>query len=80
MSDKPVAGLVAAMVVGPLMAICCLGPILYASFAAGLFSWFSGIPPLRIALVMGIVAAAAFFLIRWRKRLRADTNTMRELS
>jgi|TARA_R100000005_G_C5000267_1_gene207094 hypothetical protein len=80
MSDKPTGGLITALIVAPLLAICCLGPIVFASFAAGIFSWIGGIDPLRIMLVMALVAIGAFYLFRWRKNHRREISTIKENS
>ncbi|WP_288901586.1 hypothetical protein [uncultured Sneathiella sp.] len=80
MSDKPTGDLIAVLIIAPLLTICCLGPIVFASFAAGIFSWIGGIDPLRILLVMALVAIGAFYLLRWRKNYRRDISTKKENS
>jgi len=68
MSDKPVAGFVTTLVVAPMMILCCLGPVLYATFAAGFFGWLGGVSPMRIALIVTIVAGGGFLLVQWIKK------------
>lgn len=78
MSDKPVAGFVTTLVVAPMMILCCLGPVLYVTFAAGFFSWLGGINPMRIALIVTIVAGGGFLLVQWIKKHRAAAARTKE--
>jgi hypothetical protein len=61
--DKPAVGLVAALMVVPV-ALCCLGPIIFAIFASGLggiASWFGGLGFAGAAaatLAIGVIAYA----------------------
>lgn len=80
MSDKPTGGLITVLIIAPLLAICCLGPILFVSFAAGIFSWIGGIDPLRIVLVMALVAIGAFYFSRRLKNHRRELPTIEENS
>ena len=78
MSEKPTGNLT-LIILAPLMVVCCLGPILFASFAAGFFSWFAGIEPVSIALVVALVAGIAFYFFRWRKSCRTEEKQMKEI-
>ncbi len=72
MSDKPVAGLVAAVAIVPVAALCCLGPAFLGSAVAWVSGWFSGLGPVTatgLAIVSGILAIA---LMRWRKARRGN--------
>ncbi len=80
MSDKPTGGIITALIIAPLLAICCLGPIVFTSFAAGFFSWIGGIDPLRIVLVMALVAIGAFYFFRWLKNHCRELSTIKENS
>lgn len=36
MDDKPTAGLVTAIIIAPLVALCCLGPVFIGSAVGGI--------------------------------------------
>src|SRR5258708_22283227 len=59
MNDKPVAGLVTAAVIVPIVALCCLGPTVLASLVGGLVGWMGGLGSAEVAgaaLAVGFVA------------------------
>ena len=65
MSERTYAGFMAALLVVPVAALCCLGPIVLVSFLAGAFGSLSG---LTIAETVGVVIAAgalAYVVRRW---------------
>ena len=69
MSDKPVAGLVAAALVAPLVAVCCLAPAALVSGAGWLFGWLGGGGTgMQLLLAAGSFVAAMLVLRRWRGR------------
>lgn len=78
MSDKPTGGLVTILIIAPLLALCCLGPIVFASMGAGFFAWIGGFDPLRSALMATLVAIAAFYFFRWRKRRKIEAAEMKK--
>ncbi len=45
MSEKLLAGLVAAVVIAPLCALCVLGPLFLGSAIALVTGWFNGLNP-----------------------------------
>lgn len=60
MREKPVAFVITALVVGPLCALCILGPAALAALIAGLWGWSLGNVGLAAALALltfGILAA-----------------------
>lgn len=70
-------------VAGGAMVVCCLAPILFASGAAGLFGWISGVDALSALAVAVAVGAAVVFLRRRQRAMRADdsppvSQTLRE--
>lgn len=70
MSDKIMAGLVTAVIITPLCAVCVLGPAALAAVFAGVGGWLGGLHPVvttGVALVAGLVA---FGVIRRRKARR----------
>ena len=74
MSDKPVAGLVAAVAIVPVAAVCCLGPAFLSSAVAWVSGWFGGLGPVTatgLAIVVGIMAIA---LLRRRKARRGNAE------
>ena len=68
MSDKPIALLVAALVVAPLCATCILGPVVLGSMIAGMWGWFSGNGVLVAATVVIVVAVLGYALKRRHSR------------
>ncbi len=70
MSDKLVAGLVGAVAIAPICALCILGPAAAVSVVAGAAGWFGGAGPL---LTIGIVLAAGALVWRTlrRRKLRS---------
>jgi len=66
MDEKPAAGLITAIIIAPLVALCCLGPVFIASAAAGVAGWLSG-RSLVLAAVLALLAAAIGYAVtRWR--------------
>jgi hypothetical protein len=63
MSDKPIAGLVAAIAVAPLCLVCVVGPVAFGAAAGSALAWLAGstLPLLTVAAtVVGWVAWRAF--------------------
>ena len=66
MNDKLIAGLVAAVMVAPICALCILGPVFMGSVVAGVWGWLGG---LGLAATIGLAVTAGvlvYGLIRWR--------------
>lgn len=61
MNDKFVAGLVTALAIGPLCAVCVLGPLAFGSVAMGVAGWLGGA---GLVLTIGLLAIAG--LLAWR--------------
>lgn len=59
MSDKPLAGILAAIVAVPAVVVCCGGTALIASAFGGLTSWLSGFSA-NTALLIALVTAGVF--------------------
>ena len=71
MSDKLVAGLVTAAVVGPLCSLCILGPTFIFSWATG---WLAGLGQV-VAGGLAIMAAILVYGLNKRRRLgRQDAS------
>ena len=66
MSDKLVAGFVAALAIAPLCAFCVLGPAIVGSLLAGSFGWLVGTSPEVIAGLAIIGAILVFGYMRRR--------------
>jgi hypothetical protein len=71
MSDKPIAGLVTAVAIAPLLVVCCLGPAVVASALAGIAAWFSGANAVTVTGLAILAAMLAYGSVRWRKARRA---------
>jgi len=67
MDDKPIAMLVAAVVVAPICALCILGPAILGSAVAGVVAWFGGFDPVA---VLGLAVIFAILLYGYFRRPR----------
>ena len=70
MAEKLLAGVVAAVAIVPICAVCILGPVAIGSMFAALFAWFGGLGPVlatTLAIGVGIVTLGVFR----RRRVRA---------
>jgi len=72
MSDKPIAGLVTAVAIAPLLAVCCFGPAVVASAFAGIAAWFSGA---NAVTTTGLAILAAILAYGFVRRRTAKTGT-----
>jgi len=70
MSEKLVAGIVTAVAITPICAVCILGPAAIGSLFAGAFGWFGGFSPLATLALM-IAAGALVYRHFLRRRARA---------
>jgi hypothetical protein len=72
MDEKRVAGLVTAIIIAPLVALCCLGPLLIGSALGGVAGWLSG-QGLGLTAVLALSAGAVgYAVMHWRRA--ADRN------
>ena len=72
MSDKLVAGLVTAAVVGPICSLCILGPMFIFSWATG---WFAGLSPVVAGGLAIMAAIGAYGFAKRRKLARQVVST-----
>src|SRR5579863_3881233 len=75
MGEKPVAGIVTAAGVVPLVLLCCLGPVVVGSMIGGVFGWLGGLGPAAIAGTAVAFAAITYGFLRWRRRRRRRAGT-----
>ena len=73
MGEKLVAGLVTAVVIAPICALCILGPAIFASIFAGVVGWLGGLGP---AVTTGLVLVAGIAVYRSIRRRRAQRPQM----
>lgn len=71
MSDKPVAGITTAIVVLPLVVLCCLGPALFGAALGGAIGWLGGVDP---AYALGAAIAAGIAIYSLMRRRRAHSH------
>lgn len=71
MSDKPVAGVMTAIIITPILAICCLGPVIFASTLGSVFAWFAGFDAFAV-LGLALVAGGVAVLFVKRRRARIE--------
>jgi membrane protein implicated in regulation of membrane protease activity len=64
MSDKPIAGLLAAIVVAPLCLVCALGPAALAAAVGSVLAWLGGVGLPLIAVVLAIAGWLAWRAFR----------------
>ena len=77
MSEKLLAGLVTAVAVGPICALCILGPAFFGSLLAGALGWFGWLDPMLATGVMIIGAIVVFGLARkWNARARHSRSSV----
>ncbi len=74
MSDKPVAGLVAAVAIAPVVALCCLGPAFLGSAVAWVSGWFGGLGPVTATALAIVAAVPVIALLRRSKARRGSAN------
>lgn len=74
MTDKIVAGLVAAVVVAPICALCVLGPALLASVFAGITGWLGGFGPVATAGLVLVAGIAVYGIVRRGRRQRSPAT------
>ena len=68
MSDKPLAGVMTAIIITPILAVCCLGPVIFASALGSVFAWFAGFNAFAVA---GLALIAGGVGVAFVKRRRA---------
>jgi hypothetical protein len=70
MNDKPRTGILTALAVAPIVALCCLGPVVLGSAVlGGIAGWLAGLGAFEIAgaaLVVAIVLLLGIFVYRRR--------------
>ncbi len=77
MIEKLLAGLVTAVAVGPICALCILGPAFFGSLLAGALGWFGWLDPMLATGVMIISAIVVFGLARkWNARARHSRSSV----
>jgi len=69
MSDKPVAGLVAAIAVAPLCVLCVLGPAAFVAAGGWFLAWLGG---LGMPLSASVLAVGGWLAWRILQRRSAD--------
>lgn len=77
MNEKLLAGLVAAVAIAPLCAVCILGPAVIVSLFTGIAAWFSGFDAVvtaGLALVAGIAVLAIVRKLRTSAMPAGETN------
>lgn len=68
MDDKLVAGVLTALGVGSICALCVLGPVVIASAVASVSGWLSGLGAVN---VVGLAIIAAILVYGLRRRVLA---------
>lgn len=78
MSDKPVAGLVTATLVAPLVVVCCLAPAAVVAGTGWLFGWLGGAGVgTSMAVAAGLFVALMLLLGRRRRATARRANESR---
>ena len=63
MHDKALAGILSAVVIAPVCALCILGPAMLGSALGGLTGWFTGLGPVLstgLAIIAGLLVYGYF--------------------
>ena len=74
MRDKPVAGLVAAVAIVPVAALCCLGPAFLGGAVAWVSGWFSGLGPVAATGLAIVIAIMAIAILQRRPSRRGNAD------
>ena len=74
MSDKFVAGLVTAVAIAPICALCLLGPAVAVSLIGGAAGWLGGAGPVLSIGIMLAMAALVWRTLR-RRELRRELRS-----
>ena len=80
MSDKPLAGILTAVIAVPGVVLCCVAltsPLLVGSVFAAVTAWIGGVDPVSALLIALITASAVVGIRQWRKR---NAPTMEHLA
>lgn len=67
MNEKSFAGLATAALVAPLVALCCVGPVVVGSLLGGLAGWLGGLNLFEVAGATAGTAIAVYAFIGWRR-------------
>lgn len=70
MSDKPLAGLVAAIAIAPLCAFCVLGPAAVVAAGGWFLAWLGGFGMPLIAAVLAVGGWLAWRILQRRSAAR----------
>jgi membrane protein implicated in regulation of membrane protease activity len=71
-SEKLLAGLVAAAVIAPACAVCVLGPVFLGSAVAWVAGWISGLDIL-VAAGLAIITGGVLYKLLRRRRVKAES-------
>ncbi len=66
--DSPKAALATVAVLAPVLALCCAGPALVASFLIGIGAWLDQRSPVEIVAAAAVGGLVGFGIVRWRRR------------
>ena len=69
MSDKPLAGLIAALAVAPLCLVCVLGPAALVAAGGWLLAWLGGV---GVPLIASVLALGGW--LTWRALQRGTVR------
>lgn len=72
--EKFVAGLVTAVVVAPVCALCVLGPAVLASGVGFVFAWLGGFSPVLTTGIAIVMTFLVLGVVKNRSRKRAGMN------
>jgi hypothetical protein len=77
MNDKPLAGILTAVIAAPLVLVCCGGAVFIIPFVSSFASWLGGLDIIS-ALMIGLVIASGITGIRrWFRRTHNNTLIVR---
>ena len=75
-SERPAVGVITAVLIAPLVLLCCLGRAAVASLLAGFVAWLSGLGVAAVAGATVVVGALAYGFLRGRNmRLQRGTKS-----
>lgn len=71
MSDKPLAVITTAVILLPLVMLCCLGPALFGAALGGAIGWLAG---LDLVYALGAAIATGLAIYSFMRRRRAHPH------
>ena len=70
--ESPLVILGTMALVVPVLAVCCAGPAVVASFLIGMGAWLDQCSPIAVAAAALVTGVSAIGIVRWHRRRHAQ--------